>query len=140
MSTIRDETRDMSDRDLLLSLYSSQREAEAKFDELFRRMLAIEELGAAFVEFKHDAPMLAALVHKEMQDEIRVSDDQVFEEIKKINDRLAIFDLSVCSVRWLWDNKKMVTTVMMFVSLWFYGVDVIARWSQWTFFPPGVGP
>ena len=62
------------------------------------------------------------------------------ESVDQIKNVFVLFKFSRCSAKLLWTNKRVVSSLFVFITVWFYLMDTIARWSQWTFFPPKIGP
>lgn len=105
-----------------------QHDINNKFDDVFNRLKEIEAVIPTVVV----GPALA-----QAEKDYRASDEKILHEISKINSKLVIFEFSWCSANWLWMHKKGVIGFVAAASMWLYAIDCLARWSQWSFFPPG---
>lgn len=119
------------------------------YDAFLSRLGAVEGICNEFNSTKNGIVNNADLLISENKvvEQSKLADNELMKEIlvikegiRKIENKFIVFDWSMCSVNWLWQNKKAVSAALMFISLWFYGVDAFARWSQWSFFPPSIGP
>ncbi len=57
--------------------------------------------------------------------------DKIEKDIRKINDKLVIFNFSRCTLVWIWNNKKGVAALFTFLSLWFFVIDWASRYAYW---------
>jgi hypothetical protein len=119
------------------------------YDGISNRLEAVEGVCNEFNSIKrgitNDTDLLMS--ENKMVEQAKIADNELMKEIlvikegiRKIENKFVVFDWSMCSVNWLWQNKKAVSAALLFISVWFYGVDAFARWSQWSFFPPSIGP
>ena len=53
--------------------------------------------------------------------------DKIENDIRKINDKLVIFNFSRCTLVWIWNNKKGVTALFALLSLWQFVIGWISR-------------
>ena len=103
-----------------------------KFDDIFHQLSDLKSTAQDYVSCKDGVSTANGDIKNELK--------SLRESVDKINNVFVIFKFSRCSVGWIWANKRTVSAIFIFITVWFYLMDTIARWSQWTFFPPRIGP